>query len=139
MPVQGFSANVLESRYGRVHKHRVREGWIIAGFAAAALAVFLVWALGVNGIGGRASTLTSTLTGTSISQDGMRVTVHYTVNVTPGTAYNCAIEAQDENHAIVGWKVVSSPGVPSAGSAHQETIRTVQPAVAGLIYDCWLD
>ncbi|HEU0257081.1 MAG TPA: DUF4307 domain-containing protein [Microbacteriaceae bacterium] len=138
MPVQESEASEVQTRYGRVRKHRISEGWLIGGFAALAVIIFFVWAIAVNGIGSTSSTLGSNVTGTSITHHGMSVTVRYTVSVTPGTAYSCAVEADSEDHAIVGWKVVSFPATSAQQTAHEQTIRTVQPAVAGLISDCWV-
>ena len=50
----------------------------------------------------------------------------------------CALEVQNEQHAIVGWKVVDLPGSDTYTRVFEERIITSEPAVVGLISECRL-
>lgn len=50
----------------------------------------------------------------------------------------CALEAQDEQHGIVGWKIVILPPSAEHTRAFTQTIPTVAEATTGLINACWV-
>ena len=50
----------------------------------------------------------------------------------------CALEVENEAHAIVGWKVVEIDASDRFTRSFTDTVRTSQPSVTGLIYRCWL-
>ena len=66
------------------------------------------------------------------------VVLRFEVSVTPGASVRCALEVQNEQHAIVGWKVVDLPGSDTYTRVFEERIITSEPAVVGLISECRL-
>ena len=57
----------------------------------------------------------------------------------PADRVSCALQALNDDFAIVGWKVVEHPGVGlRAHGSSARPLRTSEPAVTGLIYRCWL-
>lgn len=70
--------------------------------------------------------------------DEHSVDVTYQLTVAPGTAAMCAIQAQDNQHSIVGWKIVEIPASDTRTRELTESVKTVDTAVTGLIYRCWL-
>jgi len=64
--------------------------------------------------------------------------VTYELSLAPGTEASCAVQALDERHGIVGWKVVDVPASEQYTRVLQETVRTTAPANTALIYKCWL-
>jgi len=132
-------ADALDTRYGQARtRRRFREGRLIVIFVAAFVVLFGAWAIWA-GYGSTSSTLGEDVVGTSIDNAAGTVTVRFTVSVDPGTAFHCAVEAQSEDHSIVGWKVVGYPATTQRQTDHEETVRTVSPAVTGLINSCWVD
>jgi hypothetical protein len=76
-------------------------------------------------------------TGTTVV-DQYTVRISFDLSVTPGRAASCALQAQNESHGIVGWKIVAIPASETFTRSFTETVRTAQPALVGLIYKCWL-
>ena len=55
-----------------------------------------------------------------------------------GRSIACAIEAQDEEHGVVGWRVVEYPGSDLHARAFHETMPTTAEATTGLVNSCWV-
>ena len=70
--------------------------------------------------------------------DDDAVRVQYTINVAGGTDVSCAVQALNENRAVVGWKVVDLPATGSRSTTYTTSLATTERAVTGLIYRCWL-
>jgi hypothetical protein len=70
--------------------------------------------------------------------DETTVEVSFELSVAAGTAVDCAIQAQNSQHAIVGWKIVEIRADDRYTRTFTESVRTVEPAVTGLLYRCWL-
>lgn len=125
---------MLDERYGRTRsRHRRITGWVVVAVIASALVIGLGW-----------STVTQALddvdvTGTAYDvADERTVTVTFQVTAPPGSALACALEAQDEEHGIVGWRIVQYPAADVPGRAFTETIPTVALATTGLVNTCWV-
>ncbi|WP_348788260.1 DUF4307 domain-containing protein [Leifsonia sp. NPDC080035] len=126
----------LESRYGRTPSRRRRDRWLLTGGAVAILAVMVVWVFWAGWDNNQAD-LEATDTAYTIT-DAHHVDISFTINAPPGTPVTCAIQALNEDFAIVGWRIVSFPGADKRVTAHTETIRTTQQSNTGLINTCWL-
>ncbi|MCX7521861.1 DUF4307 domain-containing protein [Microbacterium sp. STN6] len=126
----------LSARYGRTRGKARRDRWWMVGVAIAFVAVFAAWVIWV-GLGSPASTIETQDIGHTIDGEHA-VTVRFTVNVDAGTAVNCAVEAMNEQFAVVGWKIVSYPAASGHLTNHTEVVRTTQQATTGLINRCWL-
>ena len=126
----------LDARYGRTPQRRRRERIILivaAALFAVVLVAWVVWA-GLDNDRGNIDALD---VAHSVIDDSS-VSITWQVSVKEGTAVSCALQAQNESHAIVGWKIVDIPPSTNFNNRYQETIRTSQQAVTGLIYQCWL-
>ena len=124
---------LLDERYGR-RRSRTRRvvGWVIVGVIAAALVIALGW-----------STVARTLNAVDVVGTGYdvaderTVTVEFQITAPPGAAVACALEAQDEEHGVVGWRVVELPLEGGRTQAFTETIPTTAEATTGLVNSCW--
>ena len=104
--------------------------------AAAFVLIFTAWVIW-GGLDGTATTVDSRDTGHRVV-DAHSVDVTWQVTLPPGQSAQCAIEAQNEAHSIVGWKIVEVPASEQRTRAFTETVKTTELAVTGLIYRCWL-
>ncbi len=126
----------LDARYGRTPTRKRRDRTIVivvAALFAIVLTTWVVWA----GLGGGQGSLESKDLAHKVVDDSS-VSITWRVSTTPGTDVTCVLQAQNEAHAIVGWKIVELPASPRFNTEYTETIRTSQLAVTGLIYRCWL-
>lgn len=126
----------IDARYGRTpqRQRRDRIALIAAGILfAVVLVAWIVWAGWDNDRGNlEAQDVAHSVMGDS------SVSVTWQVSVKAGTTVSCALQAQNEAHAIVGWKIVDIPASTTFNTRYQEVVRTSQQAVTGLIYQCWL-
>ena len=61
-----------------------------------------------------------------------------TLTLRRGEAVTCALEAQDTEHGVVGWRVVEYPADPAHTRAFSETIPTIAEATTGFVSSCWI-
>lgn len=123
----------LDERYGRTRSPARR--WI-AGAAivvAAALIGWFGWSTVVNSL----NTVTAATTG-FVVVDERTVSVAFQITAPVDRDVACIVEAQDEQHGIVGWKVVVLPGSAEHTRAFTETVPTTALATTGLINSCWV-
>ncbi len=125
----------LDARYGRTPQRRRDRILLIVGGAVFAV-ILVAWVIWVGIDGNRDSLGTQDIAHSII--DDSSVTVTWQVSVKAGTAVSCALQAQNEAHAIVGWKIVDLPASTNFNNRYKEEVRTSQQAVTGLIYQCWL-
>lgn len=126
----------LDARYGRGSRSRRVEKrvlWVLGGIIAV---VFGAWVVLVAFDGTSASLETNDVAHEIIDEHAVRVS--FSVNVAPGTATTCAVQALNEDHAIVGWKIVEIPPSSERNRVITETVKTSQQSNTGLIYRCWL-
>lgn len=130
-----MSATDLNARYGRTTSRRRRTiiGAIVLGSVIAV--TFAAWAIWVGLFTPGAAVEFASVGQSRVSSNELKVTWEISVNT--GTKTSCAIQALDENFEIVGWKIVSIPASGVRSRTLSTTIRTAQPAVSGLIYQCW--
>ncbi|NIJ05930.1 hypothetical protein FHR78_002484 [Frigoribacterium faeni] len=126
----------LDARYGRSSATRRRGRWIAIAVAASFVLVFAAWVV-FAAFDGDGSKVEGTDVGYTVLDD-RAVDVQYTVSVAPGTAVDCAVQAQNQKFSIVGWKVVHLPASSTHSTTYTTSLATSERAVTGLIYECWL-
>ena len=70
--------------------------------------------------------------------DETEVSVTYEITAAPGTTATCAVQALNAFYGIVGWRIVEIPVSDRWTRVFDTTLRTSEPAVTGLLYECWL-
>jgi len=124
---------MLDERYGRT-RGRGRRGFVVVGAVAAVLAVIaLAWLTIANSM----NTVDADATGFTIV-DERTIVLDFQVSAPPGATVACALESQDEQHGVVGWKIVELPASETQVRAFQETIPTVAEATTGFVNSCWV-
>jgi hypothetical protein len=125
---------MLDERYGR---RRSRGGriatWLVVGVLAAGAVGTVAWLTFANST----SSVDADAIGYTVV-DARTVTLRFQVTAPVGSEVVCALEADDEDHGIVGWQIVRYPGSTSHSQARTETIRTVATATTGLVNSCWV-
>ncbi len=126
----------LDARYGRRPPSRRRRILIGAGAGAALLgaAAWMLWA----GLGLATGPSVEGELATFRAIDAGRAEVVFRVTTAPGTDAVCAVQALDENSAVVGWKVVPVPDSTDFTQVLTVPLTTIREARAGLIERCWL-
>jgi len=130
------ASTALDARYGRSTGKRRRDRWIaisVAVFVAVVVGAWVIWA----GLDLSSGGLDSTDIGHKILND-RSVQVSYQVSMPPGSTASCALEVENEAHAIVGWKIVDIPASTTTTRAFTDVVRSSELGVTGLIYRCWL-
>ncbi len=128
--------NRLDERYGRTARSAKtnRTIGVVAGIGfAAVLGTWLWW-------GGVLET-PSQLQYRDIAHtivDDTEVSVTYEITTAPGTEVSCAVNALNASYGIVGWRIVDIPAGERWTRVFDTTLRTSEPAVTGLLYECWL-
>jgi hypothetical protein len=124
---------LLDDRYGRTAPRTRLLRWIVLGVLAAALVGYLAW-----------STVARSVDAVDIDTTGFHsvddhsITVDFQVTLRGGEPLVCALEAQDTEHGIVGWRVVEYPADPAHTRRFSETIPTTALATTGLATSCWI-
>ena len=122
----------LDERYGRTRRVP-RWVWGVVGAVGAAGALWLGWTmLAPNFDAVDADTLGYTVV------DAHTTTVDFQATLRAGAPLTCVLEAQDEEHGIVGWKVVEYPADDAHARRFTVTIPTVAEATTGLVTSCWI-
>jgi hypothetical protein len=124
----------LDARYGRRPPLPARARWSAIGAAAAVVLALGIW-FAVASLGG--STLETNDLGHRVN-DQYSVTISFELSVPPGSTTSCALQAQNEHHGIIGWKIVDIPASDHFTRSFTQTVRTAERAFTGLIYRCWL-
>lgn len=121
----------LDDRYGRGRRGPGR--WIVLGVVVALVIGYFAWTT----IAQSANSVDFDTTGYS-NVDAHAITVDFQVTLQPGAAVTCAVEAQDTEHGVVGWRVIEYPADAAHTRAFRETIPTVAEATTGLVTSCWI-
>ena len=125
---------LLDDRYGRTRSPRRRIlGWSIVGV----LAVSAVGYLGYTTYATSAGSVSATDTGYTVESDKL-VSTSFQITAPVGEPVACALEARDEGHGTVGWKVVQYPASDDPTRAFSETIPTLSLATTGFVNACWV-
>jgi hypothetical protein len=129
------STAALDERYGRTRPARLRQRWaygIAGGLVALVFGAWVLWA-GLDQSGG---SIDATDRAFDIL-DERTIDVTFSVVMPAGEAAWCAVQAQDEQRSIVGWRVVELPAQDGFERTETVRLRTTGPAVTGLIHSCW--
>lgn len=124
---------MLDERYGRGRSRASR--WVIGVVIALAALVagLLAWTM----ISGSLDDVVADTTGYSI--EGPRaVEVRFQVSAPPDREVACALEAQDVDHGVVGWRIVEIAASAERTRSFSETIPTVAEGTTGLVHSCWV-
>lgn len=105
---------------------------IVAG--ALTVAVLGLWSL--SQLGGSSSAIRADTLRFHPEGDSA-ITLEYHVTAPAGTPLACAIQAQDERHAVVGWDVVELEPVDAPSRDTSARIVTVGPATVVYVKECW--
>nr|WP_246286743.1 DUF4307 domain-containing protein [Schumannella luteola] len=132
---QGATAAALDARYGRSPNRRVNRRILAIVGSVVLVALVVGWVLWTGVLGAKAQ-----LEATDLGHDttATTTTVRWSLAAPVNTEVSCAVEAQNDNHGIVGWKIVHLPASGEAVRQFSETVRTSERAVTGLINRCWL-
>jgi hypothetical protein len=125
--------DMLDERYGR-RRSPVRR-WLIAVGLVVALGVIALF--GWWTVQGSLQAVDSDTTSFDVA-DEHSVTLGFQITSAPGSAVACAIEAQDEDHGVVGWRVVEIPASDLHARAFREVIPTTALATTGFVNSCWV-
>jgi hypothetical protein len=126
----------LDTRYGRTPQRRRRDRWLLIGGLVALVAIVTAWVFWAGWDNDQAD-LETTDTAFTIA-DAHHIDISFTINAPTGQPVTCALQALNEDFAIVGWRIVEYPGSTTRVTAHTETIRTIMQSNTGLINTCWL-
>jgi hypothetical protein len=131
-----MSRDAIAERYGRTPAKRRRNLTIGVVAGVAGLLVVGAWVVWV-GLFSPPPSLESRDLG-YVTREDASVDIRFEVTTPPGTAVSCALQALNQQFAIVGWKVVALPPSDDRTRAFEENLRITEPAATGLIYRCWL-
>lgn len=124
----------LDERYGRRRERRSRRvAIVVAGTAAAAVAASVAWTT----VAGALESVDADGTGFEVL-DERTVAIMFQVSGATDKPLACALEAQDTEHGVVGWRVVEYPAAGELVRSFRETVPTVAEATTGLVTSCWI-
>lgn len=125
--------DMLDDRYGR--RRSPGRRWAIIGGAVVGVALlgFVAWGVVSDSV----EAVDADTTGFAVV-DQHSVTVNFQFTAPTGRSVACAIEAQDVEHGVVGWKVVEFAASEDHARAFRETIPTTAEATTGFVNACWV-
>lgn len=130
------TSELMATRYGVTQKNRKLNRLIGVLTAAGFTAVLGAW-LWWGGVLETPAELGTRDLGYDLVSDS-EVVVSFEVTTAPGTNVSCAIQALNGSFGIVGWKILELEPSTQWTRTFQEPLRTSEPAVTGLLYECWL-
>lgn len=136
------SPDLLHDRYGAPRRERRigPRGWIGLAVAATLLtAVFVVWV-----VTSRQSAPTFKDISFAVVSEA-RATADFDLTKRPEDVVTCAVQALNQEYAVVGWTEVTVGAVPAerlsdAGtSSHRAAVRTTNLATTAVVDSCWVE
>lgn len=128
------TAQMLDDRYGRRGARRGTRFWtIVAAVGVTAAVAVAAW----FSFSASATTAEASTTGFELV-DERTVTVSFQVSAPAGSSVACILEAQDEEHGVVGWKVVEYAASDDHSQAFRESIPVTAAATTGFVNNCWV-
>ena len=124
---------MLDERYGRRRASSTR--WIIG--VAIAIGAVLTGLLAWSTIASSLDSVDADTTGYEIV-DERTVVLNLQFTAPTGRTVACALEAQDEEHGVVGWKIVEYEASQQHARAFEEVIPTTAAATSGFVNSCWV-
>jgi hypothetical protein len=70
--------------------------------------------------------------------DERTVVVSFQITAPVGRTVACALEAQDVEHGVVGWRIVEIEASDQHARAFRESVPTTALATTGLVNSCWV-
>ncbi len=125
--------DMLDERYGRTVSPRRR--WTVG--IAVVIVVVVVGLFAWMTVSSTVDDVDVDTTGFAVD-DARSVTLSFQITAPAGRSVACALEAQDEEHGVVGWKIVEYEASELRTRAFRETIPTTAEATTGLVNDCWV-
>jgi hypothetical protein len=125
--------DMLDDRYGR--RRTPRRRWAIA--ALVAVGAVIVGSLAWTTVVGALDSVDVDTTGFEVV-DEHSVTLAFQVTAPAGRSIACALEAQDEEHGVVGWRIVEIAASDRHSRGFHETVPTTAPATTGFVNTCWV-
>ena len=123
----------LDVRYGRVPSAGRRWSIAIVVLVIVAAVGGFAWLTVSNAL----DDVGADSTGFTV-ESAHSVTLSFQISAPSGSTVACALEAQDEEHGVVGWKVVEFEASETHARAFRETIPTVALATTGFVNTCWV-
>jgi hypothetical protein len=125
--------DMLDERYGR--RRSRGSTWLVGTFAVAAAAALgaLAWTI----VGATLDDVGLDNTGYEIV-DERTVVVSFQITAPVGRTVACALEAQDVEHGVVGWRIVEIEASDQHARAFRESVPTTALATTGLVNSCWV-
>ncbi|MFJ6679037.1 DUF4307 domain-containing protein [Microbacterium sp. NPDC091382] len=124
----------LAERYGRTRSATSRRlTWVIVAAVAVAATGLLAWSTVSNAL----DSVDADSTGFTLV-DEHTVEVSFQVSIRPDTRVACALEAQDPDHGIVGFRVVELASSDDHTRSLTERIPTTAEATTGFVRSCWI-
>lgn len=124
----------LDDRYGRTRSRGSRmASWIVTGVLVVAGTAYIGWisfGSGANAVDADATSFTIT------SEHSLSLAVR--ISAPPHSRIACALEAQDVEHGIVGFRVLERDPTPEHTQAFTVDIPTVAKATTGFVASCWI-
>lgn len=135
-PGDGSRTVDVGARYGRTASTKRRDRMLLIALGAVIVVVMVCWTLwaGLDQVRGSSVNVD---TGANSVVDSQHVQVTFTVSAEAGASVACAIEAQDVEFTVTGWKIVQLPISQKTTRSFTETVRTSQPSVSGSVDSCW--
>lgn len=125
---------MLDDRYGRRRSARSR---VVSRVVVGALVVVVVGVIAWMTFGNPTNSVSADATSYTVV-DKRVVDITFQLTAPPGSRVVCALEADDEQHGIVGWRIVEYPATPTHARTVTESIPTVGLATTGLVNTCWV-
>lgn len=125
--------DMLDERYGR--RPSPARRWFV--IAAIAVAVGTVAWFGWTTVQASLNAVDADTTSFEVL-DEHSVILGFQITAPVGRSVACAIEAQDEDHGVVGWRIVEYPASELHARAFRETIPTTAEATTGFVNSCWV-
>jgi len=125
--------DMLDDRYGRGRSPKRR----VAVIAGVTIAVVVVGAFAWMTVSNAMDAVDSDTTAYQVV-DEHSVMLDFQISGPTGRTIACAIEAQDEEHGVVGWKIVEYEASDLHARAFHEVIPTTALATTGLVNSCWV-
>jgi hypothetical protein len=130
------NTDLMATRYGHTPAQKARQKAIGVGAAVTFAIVLVAWLWWGGVLETPAQLQVRDIAHVIESETSVQVT--YEVTAQPGTEVSCAVQALNASYGIVGWKIVSLEPSNTWTRTFSETLRTSEPAVTGLLYECWL-
>lgn len=110
---------------------QTRRWWVIGALGVGVMSAIAIW-FGMASSSGKVNWIDTGFVLTSSSE----VEVRFDLHRDPAREVECIIEAQDENHFVVGRTTTVVEPASASPSRHTATVATAGPAVTGYVDSC---